>query len=110
VTHLRIYPTGEHVPAGTVRWEVEWIELSKSAQKRHERDDYEHDPDVDDVTHYKIFQTEAEAKAYAVTVRDSNQNLSYGHATVTKQIAGRMEDGPPGVGEWENVGEPEYVD
>jgi hypothetical protein len=95
-------------PPETLRWEVEWFELTAAAKKRREaNENYEYEPDRDVTATFETFDTKAAAHRYARKLVDS-YGTAYGAATVTKQ---RLEpvEGTQSF-DWENVGEPEYVD
>lgn len=106
---LRMYPNGGYHEIGAERWEVEWQELTDAARKARAADPKrEHDRDRDECDFVEYFKSQAEAQAYARQVVDMYRTV-YGVATVTQQRAEPMED-MPGIGEWNNIGDPEYVD
>lgn len=103
-----VYPEKAYEELGAVRWEVEWQELTPAAKKRHENPDYEHDHDIDEVSCYRVFKTQAAAEKFARNVVDKYQTV-YGCATVHKQtVKWYVEEDR--IAEWADVGEPSYVD
>ena len=109
---LRIYPTRELAPLGKRRWEVEWQELTKKARERYnaDRENYEHDRDMDEVNVVEYFETKEEAAAFALQKAQSGTTV-YGACTYVEQEVVLMDtdDKYPDVGEWENIGEVEYA-
>lgn len=103
-----VYPEKTMEELGTVRWEVEWYELTAGARKRYDADpDYEHDHDRDEIAVYKTFKTQKAAMAYAKKVVETMVTV-YGCATVTKQVVDWFVE-EDRIAEWANVGEPEYL-
>ena len=95
-----------------VRWEVEWQELTPAARLRHTAEQaggpsYEHDRDRDEQTFAKAFKTQEKARAYASSMVSSGRTV-YGAAIVQEQHYLPIEGTP--YRDWENIGEPEYVE
>jgi hypothetical protein len=95
------------------RYEVEWWVLTDAAKARKAREQteagyiYEHDRDQDEQSMFEVFLKEKDALAFARKVVDEYQTV-YGHATVTKQRLENVEG--TRMWEWEDIGEPTYVE
>ncbi|HWN84095.1 MAG TPA: hypothetical protein VNN99_03055 [Vicinamibacterales bacterium] len=107
---VRIFPGGAEARIGDERYEVEWQEMTAAGQKRHDADpNRDHDPDRDErhVREYCATLEQARTKAAAIV---AGGTTVYGVATVTRQVVDYIDGGPRDVGEWNDVGDPEYVD
>ena len=92
---------------GARRWECEWYELSKGAQKRFDADpNYEHDHDRDEVCRVSIHATK---EAAIEAGRKVAPGSVYGCALVQEHFLDWMVE-EDGVGEWESVGPQFEVD
>ena len=102
-----VYPEKTREPLGKRRFEVEWQELTKAAQKRYDADpNYEHGHDRDEVSVARYFDSKADADAFAAAKADSGDTV-YGCATVTEQaVAWYVEEDR--IAEWADVGEATY--
>lgn len=80
------------------RWEVWWFRSTKKAQKQYDEDpNYEHDPDLDEVSEVEYRETKEEAIKLA---QEKASKSVYGSALVSKEEF----DGQ----EWVRVGD--YID
>lgn len=97
-----------NVRALPVRWEVEWWVLTPAALARRAADPYaEHNRDEDEQAVHRLFASKEAALRCARRVVDAKQTV-YGHAIVIEQHLEPIEGTPHR--DWENHGEPIYVE
>jgi len=114
MTRVFVYPEKAFEELGTKRWEVEWYTVKPAAHKRvreaearGELDEF--DPDVDIVTHRRVFPHRAKGLAVAFAKKMAECELSaYGQATVTPQVVDWYVE-EDRIAEWDNAGDPIYV-